>query len=184
MHWVLYIVLAVLALLLVLLLSPAWIRISFSYIGGKTTVSFFAGLGPIRVNLTKLLQRRDRPEKPKVPEENKKKLSFADIETGIKKAIDAARYLRKKFTVSLFSLKVRLATGDAADTGIVTGAAYASVYSLLGLIDRHFVLKKHEVVITPVFQGVGLEAEICGKFQLRLIRCLGLINKVRKGDVK
>ncbi len=183
MLWVLYIAAIVLALLLVLLFLPVWVQGSFSHVAGENTYSLYAGLGPIRINLTKLL-KKERPEKAKEPAEEKKKLSFADIENSIQKGIDAVKYLRKKFTVSLFSLKVRFATGDAADTGIATGAAYGSVYSLLGAIDRYFILKKHEVVITPVFQGVGLEAEFCGKFQLRLIYCLGLINKVRKGDVK
>jgi len=114
--------------------------------------------------------------------EEKRKLNFSDVLSGISKRVEILRYLKKKFTVRLFSLRVRMALGDAADTGIATGAGYTSVYGILGLIDRYFILKKHEVMITPVFQGFGFETEFNGEFQLRVFYCLGLLNKIRKDD--
>ncbi len=186
MIWLIGILSAILALLVVLLFMPIKISGSFSYIGGEAAYSLFAGLGPIRINLKELLMKAKETPKTKEPEveKEKKKLSFADVENGIEKGVETLRYLKKKFTVSLFSFKARFSLGDAADTGIATGAAYGSIYSILGAIDRYFILKKQEVIITPVFSGIGFETELRGEFQLRLIYCLGLIIKVRKGDVK
>lgn len=185
MVWLISILSAIL-LFIILLFMPVKIAGSFSYIGGESDYSLYVGLGPIRINLKKLLVKaKEKPEETKSEEEKeKKKLSFKDVESGLKKGVEALRYLKKKFTVSLFSFKARFSLGDAADTGIATGAAYGSIYSILGAIDRYFILKKQEVIITPVFQGVGFETELKGNFQLRLIYCLGLIIKVRKGDVK
>ncbi|MBQ7036422.1 MAG: DUF2953 domain-containing protein [Clostridia bacterium] len=176
----------VLALFTILLFMPAKVSGSFSYIGGEVSYTLYAGIGPVRINLKKLLEKeKSKPVSEEIKgEKEKKKLSFADVEKGLKKGVEALRYLRKKFTVSLFSFKAKFSLGDAADTGIATGAAYGSIYSILGAIDRYFVLKKHEVIITPVFGGIGFETEFEGKFQLRLIYCLGLINKIRKGDIK
>ncbi len=206
------ILLTVAVLLGLLLLVPVRIRLSFSHTGGKSEGSVHAGLGILQFNLTKFLKKKtagspvekakekppdkkaempqtEKRESKEEPEEDgetskKEKLSFRDIENALSKGVEVLRYLRKKFTVKLFCLRVRMGLGDAADTGIATGAGYAAIYSILGSIDRYFILKKHEVVITPVFRGVGLEMEFRGEFQLRLVYCLGLINKIRKGDAK
>lgn len=183
------IILGIVLLAALILFSPVWIYVSFSYLGGVTSYNLIVGIGLIRLNLTKFLQKKmaKSPEKQEADvkrTEEKKNLTFQDIEDTLSKIIEVLKYLRKKFTIRLFSLKARMGLGDAADTGIATGAAYGSVYSLLGVADRFFVLKKHEVVITPVFQGVGLETEIRGKFSLRAVHCLGLLNKIRKVDVK
>ncbi len=190
MYIALGIMLGIVLLVVLFLFSSAWIHVSFSYLGGKPVYSLTVGIGWLRLNLTKFLQKKLQ-ESPKAQtkdkketEEEKKKLTFQDIEKALSKIIEVLQYLRKKFTVRLFSFKARMGVGDAADTGIATGAAYGSIYSLLGMADRFFVLKKHEVIITPVFQGVGLETEIHGEFGLRVIYCLGLLNKIRKEDVK
>ena len=183
------IILGIVLLAALVLFSSAWIHVSFSYRDGTPSYKLIAGIGLLRFNLTKILQKKlsEPSETQKInaeKTEEKKKLTFQDIENTLSKIIEVLKYLRKKFTIRLFSLKVRMGLGDAADTGIATGAAYGSIYSLLGAADRFFVLKKHEVVITPVFQGLGLEAEIRGEFGLRVIYCLGLLNKIRKEDVK
>ncbi len=184
-----YVVLGIFAglvlLFVLLLLAPVRIKLRFLHQGGKSDGMICAGLGFLQINLTNLLQKKSAEVPEKKPEKEKtekKKLSFADVENALSKGVQAIRYLKKKFTVRLFSLRVRMALGDAADTGIATGAGYASIYGILGTIDRYFILKKHEVVITPVFQGMGLEMEFRGEFQLRLLYCLGLIKKIRKGD--
>ncbi len=173
-------------LFLVFLLIPVRIKLTFSHFAGKSEWAVYAGLGFLQINVTKLLQKN--PSVPEVREkktDEKKKLSFQEVENAFLKGVESVRYLKKKFTIRLFSFRARMGLGDAADTGIVTGGAYTALYGILGISDRYFILKKHEVVITPVFQGVGLEMEFRGEFQLRIIYCLGLINKIiRKGDVK
>lgn len=185
MYTALGIIAALAFLFLLLLLVPVRIKLAFSHFSGQSDWSVHAGLGFLQINLTKLLRSAMNAPKKNAAEKKtgeKKKLSFREVENALAKGVEAVRYLKKKFTIRLFSLRVRMGLGDAADTGIVTGGAYAAVYGILGTADRYFILKKHEVVITPVFQGVGLEMDFRGEFQLRLIYCLGLINKIRKGD--
>ncbi len=184
MYIAVLILLFVLVLFVLLLLAPLRIRLFFSHFNGKTDFTVYAGLGFLQVNLSKLLKRK-KNEKPKEQKETtpeKKKLSMKDVENGFLKGVEALRYLKKKFTVKLFSIRIRMGLGDAADTGIATGAGYATIYGILGKIDRYFILKKHEVSIIPVFQGMGLEMEFRGECILRLIYCLGLIQKIRKED--
>lgn len=177
-------IVVLLGFLAALLFVPARVRVSLSYIGGELSYSVHAGLGVLQLNITpRLAKKKPKPQKPPAEEEEKKKFSFEDLEKMLSKGVDVLSYLRKKFTVKLFSLRVRMGLGDAADTGLATGAGYAAIYNILGTIDRLFVLKKHEVVITPVFQGMGFEAEFHGTFQLRILHCLGLIYKIRKEDV-
>ncbi len=177
-------IIAFLVFLAALLLVPARARISLSYLGGVLSYSVHVGLGFLQLNITPMLsKKKPKPQSPPGEEKKEKKFSFEDLKKTLSKGVEVLSYLRKKFTVKLFSLRVRMGLGDAADTGLATGAGYAAIYNILGTIDRFFVLKKHEVVITPVFQGMGFEAEFRGTFQLRILHCLGLIYKIRKEDV-
>lgn len=182
MHIIYFVAIPIVVLLLILLFMPVGIKIHFSYLNGKFKPVIKAGLGFIQIDLSRFLRRKQtKPETEK--EKGKKDLTFSAMMNSFSKATDALRYLKKKFTVKLFSINVRMALGDAADTGIATGAGYAAIYSLLGTLDRYFILKKYDVNITPVFQGFGFEAEFQGEFQLRLLYCFGLFSKMRKEDV-
>ncbi len=182
MYTALWILLAVAGVCCLFLWMPVRIRVFFSHRGGVTEKVVYAGLGALQINLTHILRHKKKAE-PK-GDAPPKKMTFSDVENAFLKGIGVLRYLKKRFCVKLFSLKMRMGLGDAADTGIATGAAYGTLYSLLGMVDRYFILKKHEVSITPVFAGVGLEVEFRGTFQLRLCYLLGLIQKIRKEDVK
>ena len=182
------VIIAFLVLTFLICACPLRLVIHFSHISEETSFSLFGGLGFFKMNLTTLLSKK---KKKKTPEDNKneekkrkKDFSFRDLEKMIQKGISLLQYLKKKLTVKLFALNARFALGDAADTGIGTGVAYSSIFNLLGLIDHYFILKKQEVVITPVFQGIGFEADFKCEIQLRLIYVIGLILKIRKEDVK
>ena len=167
--------------LLILLFMPVRIKTNFSYLNGNFTCVIKVGIGIVQLDISRFLRKKQRSQN-KAKEEEKKKLTFSAMMNGFSKATDVLRYLKKKFTIKLFSIKVRMALGDAADTGIATGAGYTAIYSLLGTLDRYFILKKYDVNITPVFQGFGFEAEFQGEFQLRLLYCLDLLIKIRKED--
>ncbi len=176
---------AIVLLLGALLLVPVRIWTTVSNAHGKWTFGVYAGFGFIRINVSEFIRKAGKKKKEEEPHDKpKKEFSLKGLEKAFEKGISALRYLKKKFTVKLFSISLRFGTGDAADTGILTGAAYTTVYGILGSIDRYFVLKKHEVRITPVFESAGIEMEFCGTFQLKLLYCLGLIQKIRKEDVK
>ncbi len=172
--------------LLVVLFLPLQLRVNISRIADKTDFAVYAGLGPVQMQITPFLQkkRQKKAEKPKEAELEKKTFSLANLEKGISRGIEVLGYLKKKLTVSVFSIKVRFSLGDAADTGIATGAAYAAIYGLLGKMDRYFILKRHEVLLTPVFEGLGCEGVFTCTLRLRLLYGIGLILKIRKEDVK
>lgn len=172
--------------LLLILFLPLQVRVDVSRIADKTDFAVYAGLGPVQIPITPFLQKKRRKEagKPKEEESEKKPFSLSNLEKGISRGIETLRYLKKKLTVSAFSLKMRFSLGDAADTGIATGAAYAAIYGLLGKIDRYFVLKRYEVNLTPVFNGFGCEGVFTCTLRLRLMYGIGLILKIRKEDVK
>lgn len=179
----LILIFTVIALLLFLYLCPIRLIIHFLCAGDNVTFNLYGGVGFIKFNLMPVLSSKKKRKDQPAPS-HKKGFSFCRLEESLSKGVEMLRYLKKKLTICSFSLKSRFSLGDAADTGIATGAAYGTIYNILGLCDQYFVLKKHEVVITPVFQGFGFEADLHCELRLRLLYVIGLVLKIKRGDVK
>ncbi|MDD6308777.1 MAG: DUF2953 domain-containing protein [Clostridia bacterium] len=169
-----------------LLLTPATIEMRVIHASGTHEVALYAGIGALRIRLgaNKKKEKQRTVSAEEHEEKQKEKPSIDTVKTAIEKGISIVRYLQKKFTVKLFSIDLRMGLGDAADTGIAVGAAYTALYTLLGEMDRYFILKKQRVSVQPDFSGLAFDIDFKGIFQLRLLYCLGLLIKIRKEDVK
>ncbi len=177
------IVAAVLLFLILLLCTHVRVAIEFRYIGTEKKESVTVGIFGIRIPITRAFRKKTKNEEETcAPKQNK--VTFHDVKKMFQRVYDAACYLKKKLTVNFFSVAIRMGMGDAADTGIAVGAAYAFLYQLLGMMDRQFILKKQAISIEPVYNGMGFDIEFKGTFSLRIWHLFGLIIKIRKEDAK
>lgn len=71
----------------------------------------------------------------------------------------AVKLLRKFVKLERVSLDISVGTGDAATTAISTGALWAAVYTLLGIIGKIIYIDKHDVKINPDYSRAALCAE-------------------------
>ena len=178
--WI-YILAAVILVLSLLLCAPISVTIVYQKVGADIKKSMAFGIGIIRIPLPRAMQKKEKD----VPQETEReKMSFQNVKKTLTKAYDVLQFLKKKFTVNLFSMQIRMGLGDAADTGIAVGAAYTFLYSFLGMVDRQFVLKKQSVGIEPVFNAMGFDIDFKGTFSLKIWHMIRLIMKIRKGDAK
>ncbi len=82
------------------------------------------------------------------------------------------------------SFLLNFGTGDAMQTGILTGGAYGVIYNLIALLDNNFTLKKYSVEINPDFEkrfyGVGAKCIL----EVRNVHIMIMIFKVLKMYLK
>lgn len=181
---------AILAILLVLfagfLFAPVSVTVSYRKVGDNTESNVLLGLLMLRIPLTNLIKKKNQKEQTdKVQKEAEKEpFSLKTVENALSRGIRLLKYLKKRLRVNLFSMQMALGLLDAADTGILTGAAYALLYQTLGTLDRNFILKKYEIDVKPVYNSVGLDINFQCKLSLQIRHLCGLIMKIRKEDVK
>ena len=71
----------------------------------------------------------------------------------------SARLLRKYTRIKDFSINIRVGTGDAAITAVSTGALWAAVYTLLGIVGTIIYIDRHNVNIIPDYAQSLFNAE-------------------------
>ncbi len=152
------ILLAVAALLIVLFSLHIKVNMSFTA-DGDNKIELRYGFLKFRI-LPKKARDEVRTEKTedKRKEEKKRdngrmlkllKAVHAALKDGLFKI--AGYILTKAVTVSELNISADFGLDDPAETGIAAGAAYAAVYNMIGLMDRHMKLKERTVSITPDF---------------------------------
>ena len=100
----------------------------------------------------------DNPEeKAKKFEKDASKLAFklSDVLELYKTAV---RLLKRFVSVDSVKVKIKTGTGDAATTAVSTGALWAAVYNLLGIIGRIMYINNHKVEVTPDYSGASFNA--------------------------
>ena len=125
-------------------------------------------------------EETEKEEKPKKPKQYDKEKKFKDTKkridvkaipgflyrnrSGIKRTIvEVLRYTITR-SIKIKMLRLRLVTGveDAMDTAMIYGAASGVIYNIVGLLDRHMRLGKHDVNIKPAFNEPHIFAETDG----------------------
>lgn len=188
---VLYIVLIILALAVAAVLfvrMSLLIKLTKPNDGDFTSELTLKVLGQ-DIDLKQFIESNDKPSEKKAghSDENKpdkKKLSLRErlhklcvnIQRGRYTYLLSKRYVRKKIRIKRIDFDMTFGLDDAAHTGIATGAAWGSVYNILGFLDRLCTVKDHKFNITPVFDGeclsVDFESEI--RFSLSNVMAIAL----------
>ena len=97
------------------------------------------------------------------PSPVKQALSYADLLPGVLKSLNrAGRFLLRHTAVRPLVLRMVIAEGDAAETGIAYGKANAAVYTAYGLLSQYLKLRRVDIGIRPDFlaQEGSVEAEL------------------------
>ena len=186
--------LAVLLLLALFLISPVKILVLYH----KDCLLVKAGVGALMISVYNSANKKKpnekkkpvkEPEKPAKTDEKKKKkrLSLKKIKQLFEVIFDTLKFLKRHLTFFDFKVKLNFGTGDAAQTGILTGTAWALFYNIVGLIDRTFKLKKHEVDVKPDFEDEKFELNFRCEAGLRVFWAIAMafallknLNKIRK----
>ena len=85
-----------------------------------------------------------------------------------RRIISALRYISGKIAVRDFNLRLTLGTGDAAETGILYGAAWILIGSIMALTRSHINIKEPRVAVIPVFNKVQLNMQFSCIITMRL----------------
>ncbi len=122
-------------------------------------------------------EKAKKPEKPKKPKQYDKERKFKDTKkridikevlgflyrnrSGIKRTIVEVLHYTITRSIKIKMLKLRLVMGveDAMDTAMIFGAASGVIFNIVGLLDRHMRLGKHDVNIKPAFNEPHIFAE-------------------------
>lgn len=125
---------------------------------------------------------KTKKEKTVKPEETK----FLSIEQ-IKKYIENVRfvysvygkvykkvnsYLRRKIVCHELIFKLDFGLGDAAVTGVTTGAVWGTAYNLLSVLHHHMIIKKTDIRITPDFNDQKMEIRFYGIFTVKIVNII------------
>lgn len=81
---------------------------------------------------------------------------------------DFRRFVRKRFSLSNFELKVTFGTAEASSTAVLTGHLYSLSYNILALIDKLLYVDNPLVEVTPVFNNATFSAKAQGIIKTRL----------------
>ena len=74
---------------------------------------------------------------------------YPDLKDGLFKIL--GYILTKAVTINELNISADFGFDDPSKTGMTTGAAYAAVYNIIGLLDKHMKLRKRTVSIDPDF---------------------------------
>ena len=154
---VIAVILVILIILVLLLIAPLKVLVQYTEKDLKLNV-FLYGL--------KVFSLKKNEKSP--PGESKKKAEKLEKDAGslsrkLSRIIDtcktAVRLLEKYVSITLAEVRIRIGTGDAAITAVSTGALWAAVYGMLGVVGRIVYIDKHKVEITPDYVNNVFEAD-------------------------
>lgn len=152
-------VVAVIILVILVLLLIAPLKVLLEYENEKFKLNVF--LYGIKVFSMKKKEKKT-PKSPQGKaekfEKDANKLAFKLLDI-LELYRTAVRLLKKFVSLDSVNLKIRIGTGDAATTAISTGALWAAVYNILGIIGRIMYINSHKVEITPDYSDESFIAD-------------------------
>jgi len=155
-YMMLYVIFAAAFIIIVLYFMPVDINIDVNREDNKNlkmTLGIKTLYGLLRFN----------PETPFL------KLAFENVKEGENlykkygnnkfKIISVLRYIMKKIKISNFYLKLSMGTGDAAATGVLYGAAWIIIGSIMAFAKSRLNMGEPRIIVAPVFGSVRLNVD-------------------------
>lgn len=167
--------------------------------GEKTKTDFKLLLAGIEIDVTKFFNNKKTTEVLKQYQANVEKEtdesdgdSFAEklakfrvnIARGKYTYLLSKRYVRKKIAVENLDFSIRFGLGDAAQTGIATGAVWGAIYNIFSFIDSLVIVKSHNFNVTPVFECSGIAYKFNAKIQCRIVNIIAVAITVLMNYIK
>ena len=191
---VLYIVLAVLAVFVaVVLFVKMTLTVSISKDECKElTSSFILNVLGHKMDIFDLINQT-KTDKPKdKTDDAPKELTFGeklhklrvDIERGRYTYLLSKKYIKQKIKVQNLDFDMTFGLDDAAHTGIATGAAWASIYNVFGFVANLFTVKSHKFTVNPVFDRECFSFVLNSKIRFSMYNVLTLFLAVKKNYKK
>ncbi len=184
----LYIILTILAILLILSLLPARciflinsdgssIDIKYAFFKFHLYPSSKTGRGVVKDEEKKTASETKASEGKK----NQFNILRNMLDDIIKYAKRIIKYIfHNAITIEKLNISAHIGTGDPADTGIICGGAYASVFGVLGFLSKHTKLKEHSVDISPDFDNTVISGGLYAILRTRIAHILILLTMVLK----
>ena len=182
----LYIVLAVVAVLLLFLLFVP-IRLYAAYQNKSYALKLhFAG---ITINLKRFInkglpgnKKQKAKHEPTQMQEKKLAQKITDIYNKvvyIKNVYNASsKAISKGFITQNIEVVISFGTSDAALTGMLTGAMWALLYELLGLLTILSTVKEHKFNVDSVYDRFVFDATAKVTFKIKLISAIRILITV------
>lgn len=177
---------AILVILVIILFAPLRVKITFKEMKMEVVASIF------NLPVFKLIKKKDA-EKKKPAEEKTAELTenteslFVKLNRFKDVFGNTVRLLRRFVGISDISLNLSIGTGDAALTAISTGALWAAIYRVIGVLGNICYIDNHNVEITPNFteSQFSLNAQCIIKSRIAYIIFIAITilakTKPRKG---
>ncbi len=180
----LYIVLAVVtALLLFLLFVP--IRFNAAYQNKSYTLE--VRVAGIKLDLKRFINKETKKKQQPKPEQSdteeqkliKKMTDIYNKVVYIKNVYSASsKAISKGFITQNIEVSICFGTSDAAVTGMLTGAIWALLYELLGLLTILSTVKEHKFNVDSVYDRFVFEPLAQVTFKIRLISAIRILITV------
>ena len=173
----LYIILAVVAVIMLLLLIPADCILEFSYNNKENNGSVIIKYAFLKFKIfpnDKVEEEVENEEETTDKEEKQEKSDILGIITLIK---EVYKQLKK-------DISSKFGMGNPMYTGIATGAVNAGVYNAVGWIDRRMKLQKWDVSLDADFNNACLDMGIYCKLRTNCLYVLTIGFKTVKVVLK
>ena len=192
---VLFIILIIIAVLLILcgalIFIPAYIGIEYIIGSGENKAYIHIKLFKFIPLKIRLKTEKKKSEKPENKEKKKEKLSVQKYIATAKKTMEAYNKskneifeilgdITKKVSFSELVFLIEFGTGNAASTGIMTGAVWSATDIFVSIIDRIFGVEKFNVNVTPYFDKKVFKGKFKSILKLRLWNIISILRKIMK----
>ncbi len=180
-------IIIVLLTLIISFLLFAKIKIIFEYKkypGEKLYKEIKVSVGFIVLDkfIQKLFQGEPKPGKTK-SKEKKDLLSeiktYTELFKTLKKVYSKNRwYIRKTLKADNIDFHLKFGLGDAAATGVMTGAIWSLLYAILAFLCQIGSVKKHYFEVVPVYTEAGFIFKAGAKVSVRVISAFSLVLRL------
>lgn len=170
------------ALLGLFALSPA--KISINYKGdrnGMLTIVAYIGVLRFRIydtskkQISKFIKKETKDAGNELAKKPKEFLN--DIKKYSRETLDILSFLKSRIIIYNFKFYIRIGTGDAASTGILTGSLWAVLYNFISVCDNHIELQKHDIKVAPDFLNETFVVDFEAIIGLKVIHSLFILRK-------
>lgn len=188
------ILLIIIALLMLVLFIPTDAGIEFLMKDNSKKMYLHLKLFKIislKIPLLLKNKTKKKNEKDKTCDNNKKKLGIKDY-TNLAKSIkevynenrdeikNIANDLKKEVTFKEVTFEVLFSTGNAASTGIMTGATWATTSFLAKLTDEIFGIGNININVIPTFNEKCFNIYLKSILRLKVVNIIFILSKILK----
>lgn len=161
--------------MIILLFLPVKVNISYNK-KAKVTVKFLGIKIYPREKKKQPTVEKTAEQEETTPKENKTESKLKELKETVKLVFDVLelfkKYAHKNLVIEKFMFLYRFGLGDAALTGIYSGAVYAFVHSFSAYIYNKYKVKKQQIDVLPDFDNIKNELVIYLNIKVRVINLL------------